>query len=114
MLPVSICVIWDKDRIMRNELDTTIDHDIVTEKDADEAIKELMGNTLVLWNDDHNTFDHVINLLVTVVGHQPAQAEQCALIVHMKGKCAVKEGTMEELKPMKDLLIDGGLSVTIQ
>jgi ATP-dependent Clp protease adaptor protein ClpS len=64
--------------------------------------------TLVLYNDDFNTFDHVIKSLVEVCGHDPVQAEQCALIVHFKGSCDVKTGVTEVLNAMcKSLLVKG-------
>ena len=68
---------------------------------------------LILYNDDVNTFDHVIASLVDICNHGVHQAEQCAYIVHFKGKCDVKNGTFEELHPMKDKLTSKGLSVTI-
>ncbi|MFN9391868.1 MAG: ATP-dependent Clp protease adaptor ClpS, partial [Flavobacteriales bacterium] len=55
---------------------------------------------LILFNDDVNTFDFVIESLVSICRHDPLQAEQCALIVHYKGKCAVKNGTFDDLEPM--------------
>jgi len=72
------------------------------------------GKTLVLHNDDYNTFDWVIESLVKVCKHKPQQAEQCSLIVHFKGKCAVKEGAKNTLRPMKDALVDRGLNATIE
>lgn len=79
-------------------------------------IKELLGNqnTIVLFNDDVNTFDHVIDTLVKVCNHEPLQAEQCALLVHYKGKCDVKSGKITELVPMCSALLDAGLSAEIQ
>jgi ATP-dependent Clp protease adaptor protein ClpS len=68
---------------------------------------------LVVFNDDYNTFDHVINTLVKVCKHTPTQAEQCTLIIHYKGKCAVKKGTFTELKPMRSSINDAGISATI-
>ena len=65
-------------------------------------------------NDDFNTFDFVINSLVKVCNHAPEQAEQCAYIVHYKGKCQVKIGEYDKLLPMKDALQDRGLTVTIE
>ena len=56
-------------------------------------------NEIVLFNDDVNTFDHVINVLVSVCNHTPVQAEQCAIIVHYKGQCTVKTGAIDELVP---------------
>lgn len=79
-------------------------------------VEELLGNqnVIVLFNDDVNTFDHVINTLVEVCKHDPLQAEQCAFIVHYKGKCEVKSGSMKELLPMCSALLDSGLNAEIQ
>ena len=68
---------------------------------------------LLLFNDDVNTFDFVIETLVEVCGHEPNQAEQCALIAHYNGKCAVKSGSKSELKPYYNELTNRKLSVTI-
>ena len=68
---------------------------------------------LVVFNDDYNTFDHVINTLVKVCKHTPTQAEQCTLIIHYKGKCAVRKGTFNELKPMRRSINDAGISASI-
>lgn len=78
-----------------------------TELDA--GLKEL-----VLHNDDVNTFDYVIESLVDVCGHDATQAEQCALIAHYKGKCGVKMGTYDELKPPHDGMRERKLTVTIK
>ena len=68
---------------------------------------------LILHNDDVNTFDHVIDSLVDICHHDVIQAEQCAHIVHFKGKCDVKKGEFDELNNMKEQLDNRGLSVTI-
>jgi len=68
---------------------------------------------LILFNDDVNTFDFVIDTLIEVCGHDPLQAEQCALTAHFNGKCAVKSGTMEALKPVYDEMTNRELTVTI-
>jgi len=70
-------------------------------------------NYLILFNDEVNTFDYVIECLVEICEHTYLQAEQAALLAHLKGKCKVKEGTYEYLKPMKDALINAGLSAII-
>tara|TARA_R110002051_G_scaffold255120_5_gene314264 strand:+ start:3231 stop:3506 length:276 start_codon:yes stop_codon:yes gene_type:complete len=70
-------------------------------------------NEIVLFNDEVNTFDHVINTLMAVCEHSPEQAEQCSLIVHYKGKCTVKTGEYEELKPKCSKLLQAGLSAEI-
>ena len=68
---------------------------------------------IILYNDDFNTFDHVIETLIDVCNHTPLQAEQCTLIVHYKGKCSVKSGTLIDLKVRLRKLIDAKLSAEI-
>lgn len=68
---------------------------------------------LVVFNDDVNTFDHVIQTLIDVCDHSPEQAEQCTWIIHYKGKCTVKEGSFEKLKPMRDAICDRGISAEV-
>jgi len=79
-------------------------------------IDELLNNesVIVLYNDDVNTFDHVIETLVRVCNHEPLQAEQCAMLVHYKGKCDIKTGGYKELIPMCSALLDAGLSAEIE
>jgi ATP-dependent Clp protease adaptor protein ClpS len=69
--------------------------------------------SLILHNDDFNTFDFVISCLVKICRHDPLQAEQCALLVHYTGKAVVKTGAFDTLKPMCQALADRGLSVSI-
>ena len=76
----------------------------------EETVKQ---NEIVLFNDDVNTFDHVINTLMDVCDHSPEQAEQCSLIVHYKGKCTVKTGEYDDLKPRCTRLLQAGLSAEI-
>lgn len=68
------------------------------------------SGSLILFNDDVNTFEHVIKSLVEICGHDPVQAEQCALIVHFKGKCEVKSGQVEVLNAMSRSLNLKGLN----
>lgn len=68
---------------------------------------------LILHNDNVNTFDHVIDSLIEICDHDPVQAEQCALITHHNGKCDVRKGDQEALKPQRDALLNRGLQVTI-
>ena len=70
-------------------------------------------NEIVLYNDDVNTFDHVIETLIYACEHTSEQAEQCSLIVHYKGKCTVKTGLYDDLKPRCSMLLDAGLSAEI-
>lgn len=78
-------------------------------------VKEAVGvnNEIVLYNDDVNTFDHVIDTLIAVCNHTAEQAEQCAILVHYKGKCTVKTGSYDELKPQCSQLLQAGLSAEI-
>jgi ATP-dependent Clp protease adaptor protein ClpS len=69
---------------------------------------------LVLYNDDHNTFDHVINCLVEYCKHDVYQAEQCAWFVHTKGKYAVKSGSKSRLAPICEALCEKGLSAVLE
>jgi ATP-dependent Clp protease adaptor protein ClpS len=69
---------------------------------------------IVLYNDDVNSFDFVIDQLVKFCKHEPVQAEQCAYIVHYSGKCHVKSGSWKELEPVCTALLDGGLTAEIQ
>ncbi len=69
---------------------------------------------LIVWNDEVNTFEWVIDTLVEICGHTQEQAEQCAMIIHTKGKYAVKEGSYETLKPMCDSITDRGIGATVE
>ena len=71
------------------------------------------NNEIVLYNDEVNTFDHVIDTLIRVCSHTPEQAGQCSLIVHYKGKCTVKSGEYKDLKPQCTQLLEAGLSAEI-
>jgi ATP-dependent Clp protease adaptor protein ClpS len=72
------------------------------------------GYQLVVWNDEVNTFEWVIKTLIDVCGHTEDQAEQCSLLIHFKGKYAVKEGGYDMLKPMREAITDRGISATIE
>jgi len=72
------------------------------------------GCQLVVWNDEVNTFDWVIDTLVEICSHSTQQAEQCAMIIHTKGKYAVKEGDYDFLKPMCNAITDRGIGATIE
>ena len=69
---------------------------------------------LIVWNDEVNTFDWVIETLIEVCGHTPEQAEQCALFIHTQGKYAVKKGDYDTLKPMCNTITDRGINATIE
>ncbi len=83
------------------------------QREIDVAEKEVNEHCIVLYNDDVNTFDHVIDMLVDVCDHTPEQAEQCSLIVHYKGKCTVKTGAYDDLKPRCSKLVQADLSAEI-
>ncbi len=68
---------------------------------------------IVLFNDDVNTFDHVIGTLISICDHSPEQAEQCSLIVHYNGKCTVKTGEYNDLKPRCSKLLEAGLNAEL-
>jgi ATP-dependent Clp protease adaptor protein ClpS len=75
--------------------------------------KEVFQHEIVLHNDDVNTFDHVIDSLISVCEHTPEQAEQCATLVHYKGKCTVKSGEYKDLEPRCSKLLQLGLSAEL-
>ncbi len=78
------------------------------------GLKDSSKKALVLYNDDSNYFDFVISTLIKVCDHTEVQAEQCAIIVHYKGKCDVKQGIYKQLKPMREALVDHGLNAAIE
>lgn len=81
----------------------------LTETDEETALNK----EIVLFNDEVNTFDWVIESLIEVCHHKEEQAQQCAMITHYKGKCGVKSGSLKELKPMCENLLERGLSAEI-
>jgi len=82
-------------------------------EDTDVAEIRVNEHQIVLFNDDVNTFDHVVETLIRVCGHTLEQAEQCSIIVHYKGKCTVRTGSYEELKPRCTQLLQADLSAEI-
>lgn len=82
-------------------------------QDPEVLVAEDREHEIILYNDDVNTFDHVIQTLITVCEHTAQQAEQCAMIVHYNGKCTVKSGSYQELEPKCLRLLDAGLSAEI-
>lgn len=71
------------------------------------------SKSLVVYNDDYNTFDHVAKVLIKVCKHNPIQADQCTYLIHYKGKCVVKEGGLNKLTPMKRAILDEGITAKI-
>jgi len=76
--------------------------------------QQIDNRELILHNDDVNTFDYVIDVLIDICDHTLEQAEQCALITHLKGKCEVKKGDYSALKPICEEMLHKQLSVTIE
>jgi ATP-dependent Clp protease adaptor protein ClpS len=81
--------------------------------DVLEAVETTDLMDLVVFNDDVNTFDHVINTLIRVCKHTNEQAEQCTLLIHYKGKCIVKNGTFDFLRPMLEAICEVGIGAKI-
>ena len=84
----------------------------------EEELVEVLGGAadvkdLMVFNDDVNTFEHVINTLVRVCNHSVEQAEQCSYIIHFRGKCSVKKGLLKTLKPMKEAICDAGIDAKV-
>ena len=69
---------------------------------------------LIVWNDEVNTFEWVIETLMEICGHSAEQAEQCAYIIHFQGKYAVKNGRYEDLKPQCDAITERGINATVE
>lgn len=93
---------------MMNNTDTQVLEEL-------EVVEQVVDSkNLIVFNDDVNTFDHVIESLIKVCKHEPIQAEQCTWLVHYKGKCQVKEGDFDTLEPMCTALLDRGISAEIQ
>lgn len=87
--------------------------EIDIEEIAVEDLNEIKLYSLVVFNDEVNTFDYVIQTLVEVCGHAPDQAEQCTMIIHFKGKCSVKNGDFEELAPLRNEICRRGISAEV-
>lgn len=86
------------------------------EREQEIALQELIGNQskVIVYNDDHNTFDWVIQCFTEICKHSAAQSEQLSYMIHFNGKATVKTGSMKELKPIKEALSDRGLSAVIE
>lgn len=81
--------------------------------DVMEAVETTDLMDLIVFNDDVNTFDHVISTLIRVCEHSAEQAEQCTLLIHYKGKCAVKSGTFDFLRPLREAICEVGIDARI-
>ncbi len=89
---------------------------IGTEVQEDVDVITLLDESyqIVMWNDEVNTFEWVIETLIEICGHSTEQAEQCAMIIHTKGKYAVKQGSYDDLKPQVDAITERGISATLE
>ncbi len=90
-------------------MDTFVEENVLVENQT--VVTELYD--LVVFNDDVNTFEHVIRTLIDVCGHEPHQAEQCTWLIHYKGKCNVKHGSFNEMAEMRNSICDKGLSAEV-
>ncbi len=90
--------------------------DISTESfnDTDVLTSHEEPCSLIVWNDEVNTFEWVIETLVEVCGHSYEQAEQCSYIIHFHGKYAVKQGSYDDLKPLCDAITERGINATVE
>lgn len=96
-----------------NQMKMSTEIEIVEKEQIDESINAEDVRDLMVYNDDFNTFDHVIDTLIKVCKHDVHQAEQCTYLIHYKGKCSVKKGGYEELKPMRESISSAGIKVAI-
>lgn len=88
--------------------------DIFYKEEVDVLLEEVAERQIVLYNDDVNTFDHVIDVLVKHCKHELTQAEQCAVLVHYTGRCSVKQGSYDDLKPICEALLENDLTAEIE
>jgi ATP-dependent Clp protease adaptor protein ClpS len=93
---------------MQNNTDTKYSEDVAV------LTATASSCQLIVWNDEVNTFDWVIETLMEICGHTFEQAEQCSLFIHFKGKYAVKEGEYDDLRPMCDAILDRGINATVE
>ena len=93
-----------------------IKSDMSTDSRFETDLLTLQDNmcNLIVWNDEVNTFEWVIETLMQVCGHSQEQAEQCSYVIHFKGKYAVKQGSYEDLKPQCDAITERGINATIE
>lgn len=103
-----------KRELMKTNFNLYSSTDTQVEESVDLLEEVLEDSHLVVYNDDVNTFDHVIDTLVKVCKHDTIQAEQCTYIIHYKGKCSVKSGERHKLESMCTAILDRGINAEIQ
>ncbi|MES1220671.1 MAG: ATP-dependent Clp protease adaptor ClpS [Bacteroidota bacterium] len=94
--------------ITKNDTSTQQWEDVELLTDLEEPCR------LIVWNDEVNTFEWVIETLIEVCGHTYEQAEQCSYFIHYRGKYAVKQGGYDELKPLCDAITERGIGATVE
>ena len=82
--------------------------------DTNVMVDDTSSYQLIVWNDEVNSFDWVIETLVDICGHTQVQAEQCAMLIHFKGKYAVKDGDYDSLNPLREAITERGINATIE
>lgn len=94
-------------------MQTLFDTEVEVLELEEEVVVEQEQWALVVFNDEVNTFEHVIQTLIEVCKHTPEQAEQCTWIIHFKGKCTVKNGSFDELASMRNTICNRGISAEV-
>ncbi|HLU93399.1 MAG TPA: ATP-dependent Clp protease adaptor ClpS [Membranihabitans sp.] len=104
-------MMYERFKFWKNQdTSTEVEEEVLVEDDLDEG----SVSELVVYNDDYNTFNHVIECFVKILKHSAEQAEQLSLMIHFNGKAIVKTAPFTVLKPYKDALVDQGLSAVIE
>ena len=98
---------------MQQIVSMSFEFDIQEEVLVEEVVDQDDVRDLMVYNDDFNTFEHVINTLIKICKHEVHQAEQCTFLIHYRGKCSVKKGMYEDLKPMREGISDAGIKAAI-
>ena len=93
---------------MKNSTEILIEDEVSTLEET------TVSKRLIIYNDNVNTFEHVIDCLINYCRHEPQQAEQCAIIIHNRGRCSVKEGDLDSLKPIKEALCENYIDAKIE
>lgn len=93
---------------------TKTEEETIEDTEISIGIAELLSRKIVVYNDDYNSFDHVIRTFCRILNHTENQALQCALLIHHTGRASVKEGEFDTLKPLKEALCEEGLDARIE
>lgn len=90
------------------------DTEYIEEQEVDILTELDKGYQIIVWNDDVNTFEWVIETLIEICGHTEEQAEQCAMLIHTQGKYSVQHGNFNDLKPKVEAIVDRGINATLE